>query len=162
MKKRSVFVFLAMVVISGTVLAQGEDPNVFTSADGRNTKRLMKVVNPENDKTDLYEINAIGTTTFTTSNTADGSANSYKHSQKIIMSLQVPGKPNTVQLVFFSANTDMPFAAAEESSKVNVYFPISLYTEIREKLEQSLAARKKVQVKVFQGKNGFREGTLAL
>ena len=162
MKKCLVFVFAAMAIVSVDAFAQGSDPSVLTAADGRTTKRHFKPANPENDKTDRFDISAISATTFTTSNNADGSANSYKHSQKIVVALQAAGKANAVQLVFYSVNAEMPYAAGEDKGVISVYFPISMYGEIREKLETALAGRKKVQVQVMQGKEGYREGILLL
>ena len=56
----------------------------------------------------------------------------------------------------------MPYAAEVSNNVYSIYFPVTMYSEIREKLDQAFAARKKVKVKVLQGKNGYREGTLIL
>lgn len=162
MRKNYVFVALLFAMLSADVSAQKDDPNVLVAADGRATKRFFKPSNPAEDKTDMFDVSGISGTTFTTSNTSDGSPNSYKHAQRIIVALQASGKPNTLQLVFYSPNSEMPYAAAEENTKINVYFPVSMYGEIREKIEQALNARKKVQVKVYQGKDGVREASLVL
>lgn len=126
---------------------------------------LFKVYNnPEKDQTDQFEIQALGTTTFTASNTADGSANSYRHSLQIVLGL-IPVNRNAssnFQLLFYSPHDNIQQAASYKDGTLSIYYPVSVYDDIRTKLEQALAAKKKVTVKVVQKPNGYREGTLVL
>jgi hypothetical protein len=128
--------------------------------------RQFKVYNnPTTDKNDQFEIQSLGGTTFLASNTVDGTANSYKHTLQINMSL-IPIKTTSVpaganfQLVFYSELQPVQQAATYTDGVLNIYYPISFYDGVREKLEQALLAKRKVYVKVVQKPNGYREGTL--
>ena len=129
--------------------------------DKINSKATFKTQNPKADKTDMLTVTGIGSVSFATSNTADGTSNSYYHSQRITMPLQVSSsKPINVSLIFYSSGDKIPYAATSGDEGVNVYYPISLYEEIKQRLEQSLSAKKKVQLKVTQKTDGFREAVL--
>jgi hypothetical protein len=67
---------------------------------------------------------------------------------------------SSFQLVFYSDPTGLPQAASYKEGFLNIYYPISFYDGIREKLEQAIANKKKVYVKVVQKTNGYREGSL--
>lgn len=115
------------------------------------------------DKIDLIEVTGIGTSAFSTSNTFDGTTSSYKHSLKITVGLLTSGaNKEGFQLVFYSPTELIPYAANSDAGVTYVYYPISLYDAIKLKLDQSFAAKKKVQLKVTQKKDGFREGVLVL
>jgi hypothetical protein len=129
--------------------------------DKVNSKSTFKAHNPKEDKTDMLTVTGIGSVSFATSNTSDGTSNSYYHSQRITMPLQVSYvKPVNVSLIFYSSGDKIPYAATSGDEGVNVYYPISLYEEIKQRLEQSLSAKKKVQLKVTQKTDGFREAVL--
>jgi hypothetical protein len=126
-----------------------------------NSRASFKVHNPQQDKTDMLIVTGIGSVSFATSNTSDGTSNSYYHSQRITMPLQVSSvKPVNVSLIFYSSGDKIPYAATSGDEGVNVYYPINLYEEIKQRLEQSLSAKKKVQLKVTQKTDGFREAVL--
>jgi len=163
MRKHFMLAFLSFLCFGLVVSAQNDaDLNTARNND-RLSKRMFKANNPLEDKTDMFEVTGVGGTVFTTSNTSDGTANSYKHSQKITLSLAVlNGKSNSFQLVFFSPDNEIPYSASFADGSLSIYFPISMYEEVKQKLDQSLAARKKVQLKVIQKKDGYREGTLIL
>jgi hypothetical protein len=117
----------------------------------------------EKDKIEEFEIAALGTTSFRTSNVMDGSVNSYSHSLLVQVAL-VPVSKNSVNginLVFYSPNDNISQAASYKDGYLNIYYPVALYQGLREKLEQAMAAKKKITVKTIQKKDGYREGTLA-
>ena len=102
MKKYCLLTFFALFCCSMVMIGQQDlaDPAVVVK-DGKPYKRLVKVVNPENDKTDHFDITGISGTEFTASNTADGTSGSYKHAQKITVSLTSSGsKSNSFQIIF--------------------------------------------------------------
>jgi len=137
------------------------DPNVIQTDDGRSLKRLFKIQNVTEDKTEIIDIINTSNASFSASNMADGSAASYKHSLKITLSLSTPATvKGSYQLVFYTINENIPYAAATEGGVVTVFYPMSMYDGIKQKLDQSFAAKKKVQLKVIQKTNGYREGTL--
>lgn len=115
------------------------------------------------DKTEIADITGLGSSTFSTSNTFDGTTKSYKHSLKITLELLTSaGKASNYQLVFYSPDDQQLFAANSNAGVNYIYYPLSFYEGIKLKLEQSLSAKKKIQVKVTFKKDGFREGVLVL
>ena len=116
------------------------------------------------EKNDQFEIQGFGGTTFTASNTVDGSTNSYKHSLKIVVGLVPVVKTGNTnfKLIFYSPTDNIQEAATYSDGTLNIYFPEAVYEDIKAKLEQAFAARKKVMVKVIQKPDGYREGTLVL
>jgi len=163
MKKH--FFYTLCIALAGTVSASGQESDVINSRIKPNIQRVFKVYNnPTNDKTDQFEIQGIGGTTFTASNTSDGTAESYKHSLQIVVALTPANKTgnSNYQLIFYSPNDNMQQAATYNDGILNIYYPVAVYDDIKTKLEQAFAARKKVMVKVIQKTNGYREGTLIL
>ncbi len=162
MKKHFIVTLVSVLCFSFVLTAQNDaDPNVIMNE--KPMKRMFKPKNPVEDKTDLFDVSGLGGTVFTASNKSDGTTNSYNHTQKITLSLILANsKSQNFQLVFYSREEETPYAAEETGGIVSVYFPISMYDEIKQKLDQSITARKKVQVKVIQKKDGYREGTLIL
>lgn len=165
MKKHFIFSFFAVILFSAITSAQPAetDANAVRTAEGNFIKRQFKVTNnPAQDKTDQFEITSIGSVTFTTSNTVDGTTNSYKHTQKITLQLFPAGnKTGTYLLNFYPENQNIPEAASYTDGTLNIYYPLSMLSTVKESLEKALAAKKKVFVKVTQKPNGYREGTLA-
>lgn len=124
---------------------------------------LFKVNNnPSQDQTDQFDIQGLGSTSFTVSNTADGSSNSYRHALNVVVSLIPVSKTagSNFQLHFYSPGENIQQAASYKDGVLNIYYPVALYEDIRNRLEQALAARKKVTVKVVQKPNGYREGSV--
>ncbi len=162
MKRKAILFLLIAGVFFTPVLAQQseQDPNVIQN---RTTlgKRVFKTENPAADKTDNFDVRSIGAISFAASNTADGSANSYKHALRITMNLVMADpKAGNYQLVFYSEGENVPLAVSREAGAVSIYYPASIYTDLKEKLEQALQARKKVTIKVTEKTTGFREGVL--
>lgn len=118
--------------------------------------------NPAQDQTDQFDIQGMGGSSFTVSNTADGSANSYKHALNVVLSLIPVNKTgySSFELNFYSPGENIQQAANYKDGVLHIYYPVSLYTDIRTRLEQAFAARKKVTVKVVQKPTGYREGSL--
>lgn len=125
------------------------------------SKRAFKTELPAADKMDTWEVKSVGNVSFATSNTADGTVNSYQHALRITMTLVMTDtRAGNVQLVFYSEGEPMPFAVIRNGTDVAIYYPVAVYADIKEKLEQSLAARKRVTVKVTEKTTGYREGVL--
>ena len=165
MKKYFFYISCPLLFISFAVCAQNEPASRTSTPDPVLSKRVFKVYNnPDQDKTDQVEVQGPGGITFTTSNTADGTTNSYKHSPQINLTL-IPVKngisgTNSIQLVFYSPTENIQQAASSGAGVLSIYYPLSMYDGIKEKLDQSIAAKKKIVVKVIQKTNGYREGSL--
>lgn len=163
MKKYVVLSLAGLLCLSFSSLAQktDSDPNVIQTDDGRSLKRLFKIQNVTEDKTEVIDIIGTSNASFSASNTADGSSSSYKHSLRITLSLSTPSNiKGNYQLIFYSTGESIPYAAASIDGIVAVFYPMSMYEGIKQRLDQSFAAKKKVQLKVVQKTNGYREGTL--
>ena len=162
--KKYFFCILAVTLLDIMNVSAQNETLAEGMKNGIGNQRAFKVYNnPTQDKTDQFEIQGFGGTTFTASNTADGSTNSYNHSLKVIVGL-VPNKAgnNNFQLNFYSPGENIQQAATYTDGILNIYYPVSVYDAIRSKLEQAFAAKKKVTVKVIQKPNGYREGVLVL
>ena len=150
--------------ISTLALAQKAEvdmnaPGVITDASLQ--KRAFKAAQPNEDKSETWEVTGLGQTTYTASNVMDGSVSSFQHSLRIVVGLVTPAYKNgSYQLVFYGADEKIQQAASVENGLVSLYYPVAAYESMRSRLEQALAARKKVQVKTTQKTNGYREGVL--
>jgi hypothetical protein len=172
MKKHLFFTVCAVMLVSFFAVAQTDkeltvsrevkDPGLIIPGSGPVANRTQfKVRNPSEDKTEVFDVTGTGGAVFASSNTADGTANSFKHSLRINLALIVANsKGNNFQLVFYSESENIPFAASAENGMFSVYYPMSMYESIKQKLDQYLASKKKIQLKVIQKTNGYREGTL--
>ncbi len=163
MKKMVIVILLLAGIFNNQTQAQQfeQDPNVIQSKVAMG-KRLFKTETPAADKTESLEVKAIASVSFAASNTADGSANSYKHALRITMVLQMAdAKAGNYQLVFYTPGENIPLAVEKEATGVSIYYPAAIYADVKEKLEQALLARKKVTVKVTEKTTGYREGVLS-
>lgn len=162
--KKHFFYFLCFGLFGATAaMAQQAETLVSAAAqDANKGARAFKTKTFVQDTNEQFEIQGFGGTTFITSNTVDGTYNSYKHSLQIVVGLIPVNKTGNIafQLTFYSPNDNIQQAAVYADSKVNVYFPEAVYEDIRTKLEQAFAAKKKVTLKVIQKTDGYREGTL--
>jgi hypothetical protein len=163
MKKNLACTLLIMLFFADPLMAQNSETTQNAAASRFTTRQQVpKTENPAQDKTDQFEIQGLGGTTFTASNTYDGGMNSFKHSLLVTVTLVPINKvgTNNFQIVFYSESAGIPQAASYNGGILNVYYPISFYEGIKEKLEQSIAAKKKIFVKVIQTTTGYREGSL--
>jgi hypothetical protein len=159
--KKYIFSALCGIVLCSFISTAQSTLSTQDSLPVKNMPKRVSVV--KQDKMDILDITGVSSSTFSTSNIFDGTINSYKHSLKITMSLLTSGSPKEAyQLVFYSADDQMPFVANSDAGITYVYYPISLYEAIKQKLDQSFAAKRKVQLKVTQRTDGFREGVLIL
>lgn len=117
---------------------------------------------PREDRSILVEVTGTGDMTFSVTNTASGTATnmSYSHSDKIVILLRTNSRDTSYQLVFYSADEEFKKVYSEEGAVRSIYFPMSMYADIRTKLEQSFAARKKVQLKLTFKKEEYNEAKL--
>ncbi|MGQ0738505.1 MAG: hypothetical protein ACT4OJ_05545 [Bacteroidota bacterium] len=115
---------------------------------------------PAEDKTEVVEVTGLGKAAFIVSNVADGTPESYRHSQQIIIPLQTAEKSKNYQLVFYGENDKIPYAVALKDGAVNIYYPNSLYSDIKQKLDETFLKGAKVRLKVVQKTSGFSEGVL--
>ncbi len=157
------FFYTLCIVLSGSISVSAQESETISTRIKPMGQQIFKVYNnPTQDKNDQFDIQGLGGTTFTSSNTIDGTANSYKHSLQIVVALTPVNKTGNsdFQLIFYSPNENIQQAATYKDGTLNIFYPVAVYEDIKSKLEQAFAARKKVTVKVIQKTNGYREGTL--
>ncbi len=162
---KKLFFYLLCITVSALNVSAQPTETADVSKGSAPGKMAFKVFNsPAQEKTDQFDLQGLGATTFTASNTTDGTTNSYKHSLQIVVALIPVNKTVTsnYQLNFYSTNDNIQQAATYLDGTLNIYYPVAVYDDIRTKLEQAFAAKKKVTVKVIQKPNGYREGTLVL
>ncbi len=164
MKKYSFYLlgllfFVSLSTAAQTIMTDAVTPSRADLNSGR--VYIFKPRNPSSDKTDQFDMTGMGAAVFTASNVADGTIESYKHAQKISITL-IPAnnKAGSFQLLFYPESEHIPYAATNENGEVSIYYPLNLFNAIRGLLEESFTAKKKVTVKVIQKTNGYREGTL--
>jgi hypothetical protein len=127
----------------------------------KSANRAFKTQLPSIDKVEQFTVTGMGSLLFSASNTADGSYESYNHTQRITLPLLVSSpKPIKVQVLFYGQGEKIQFASTNENDAITVYYPQSFFQEIKQRLEQSLAAKKKIVLTVTQKTTGFREATL--
>ena len=160
MRKYIFSTFCVLLVNSSFLSAQP----VLTTEDVMPVKNMSKRGNVvKEDKISVSEVTGVGSSSFSTSNIYDGTVNSYKHSLKITMALLTSGTPKeNFQLVFYSPEDKIAYVANSDAGTTYVYYPVSLYDAIKQKLDQSFANKKRVQIKVTQKTDGFREAILIL
>ena len=142
-----------------SLMVSAQETSLANSGNNPPKRLIFKAEMPTADKTELFEVTGTGGAIFSASNKSDGSPSSYDHNLKVTISLVTNKKPGTYNLVFYSGG-DIKYAATYNNSELNVYYPIEWYESITKKLEQAFAARKKVQLRVVQNTDGYREGTL--
>jgi len=144
--------------------AQNNNPGgTVYETENKNRKEGRVVFAPQHpaeDKTDVVEVTGLGKAAFIVSNVADGTPESYRHSQQIIIPLLTTEKSKNYQLVFYGENDKIPYAVELKDGAVNIYYPNSLYSDIKQKLDETFLKGGKVRLKVVRNTNGFSEGVL--
>jgi hypothetical protein len=161
MYKKIIYLALSFLLMNG-IIAQKEETIFSAKNVDNNAKLLYKSGIVTEDKAEVLSITGFGTNvSFTASNVGDGTSNSFNHIQRVSLPLLVAGgKPANVQLVFYSPGEKIPFTVVATEGAVTVYYLIDLYDDIKKRLTDAFAARKKVQLKVDLKKDGFREAVL--
>ena len=114
------------------------------------------------DKDDMIEISGINGTVFTAYNNFDGSPGSYNQMLQISIGLLpvMPGGSYNFSLIFYSPADKISQAAYYDQGVLDIFYPMAMYGEIKEKINQSIHDNKKIYVRVIQKVNGYREGSI--
>lgn len=114
------------------------------------------------DKDDMIEISGITGTVFTSYNNYDGSPASYNQLLQISIGLLpvMPGGSYNFSLIFYSPADKISQAAYYDQGVLNIFYPLAMYGDIKDKISQSLHDNKKIYVRVIQKIDGYREGSI--
>ena len=114
------------------------------------------------DKDDMIEISGITGTVFTSYNNYDGSPASYNQLLQISIGLVpvMPGGSYNFSLIFYSPADKISQAAYYDQGVLDIFYPLAMYGDIKEKISESLHDNKKIYVRVIQKINGYREGSI--
>ncbi|HMU46110.1 MAG TPA: hypothetical protein PKC72_07070 [Chitinophagaceae bacterium] len=161
MKRKFIITTGFLIMVCYALNAQKTDAAGGGGTDEKNSKLVFKSRNSTEDRELTLDILSTGNASFSVSNTSDGTVKSYEHALRITVPLTVSNKKEgSFQLVFYKDGENMPYAVNQEPGMTTIYYPLSVYDEIKQKLEQAIAAKKKVQLKVVQRTAGYREATL--
>ena len=122
-----------------------------------NTKEQYYALHPKEDKSDIIDITGLGNISFGVYNQTGGTAGSmgYTHSENIVLSLITNVKGSNYQLVFYSDKENLAKIVNQEGDLTSVYFPMSMYNDIKQKLDQAISQKKKAQLKLVQKTIGY-------
>ena len=118
---------------------------------------LFKPSRVASSQVETIEVASISQPSFSVSNVADGTAASFHHSLRVTYSLQILNTKGSFQLVFFGENDRVPYSVNIENGNTIIYMPYLAHDYFKNKLDQALTARKKVQLKISLMTTGVRE-----
>jgi hypothetical protein len=162
------FLCTAVIIITGTMAFSQNQEHTIPPEGGVTTGNEKQVIalnsrNKSADKTDNLEITGMGGIVFSAMNFPDGSSRGGKYALKISLALLTgPNKATGYQLVFAPEGSTINYSVETQNGITSINLPMSTYSAISQKLEQNIVAKKKMQLKITQNPDGFKEAILAL
>lgn len=153
------FLFLSPFIVFSQGNPNEEKQFIPESQKGAQVFKHARVLN---DQTETIEVTGLSSPTFTVSNLVDGTAESFNHKLRITYTLQTTGGKGSYQLVFFGDDEKVPYAVNAENGVTTIYMPYVVHDHLKSKLDQSLSAKKKVQLKITSLTTGVREAVWIL
>jgi hypothetical protein len=123
---------------------------------------VFKPVGNGVDNVELIDVVALGTSSFKVSNMADGTYGSYDHSLRITYPLVLAGGKTGYLLCFYGASEKIPYSVETKAGLTTIYFPVSSHDVIKARIEQTLATKKKITIKLSQLADGYREAQVGV
>ena len=163
---KTVILSMAVIFITATAFSQASETilnaNGEVKVKGKTVQtELLSSRNKGDDKTDLLDITGIGATVFTSLNFSNNVPRNVNHTYKITLAIFTgANKTSGYQLVFPPEGDAIPIAIEAQNGITSIYFPMNTYAALSQKFEQSLAAKKRIQLKIIQNPSGYREGVL--
>lgn len=121
---------------------------------------VFKPVRNGVDNIESIEIIGLGTPSFKVSNLADGTYSSYEHSLRVVYPLVLSGGKAGYAICFYGATENIPYAVETKGGATTLYFPMSTHDIIKSRIEQTIATKKKIAVKLTQQADGYREAII--
>jgi hypothetical protein len=163
----------AIIFLFGTLLFFFSSFSAFAQQPAAEDVRMEKAVTyKENmvfkpvrngvDNVELIDVVALGTSSFKVSNMADGTYGSYDHSLRITYPLVLAGGKTGYLLCFYGASEKIPYSVETKAGLTTIYFPVSTHDVIKTRIEQTLATKKKITIKLSQLADGYREAQVGV
>jgi hypothetical protein len=164
---KRILLLLSATLVTSLVFAQpGEtqegaiNKSVSLGKAQQKQNEAMNNRNKNEDKLDVLDITGLGGSVFSTMNYPTVSATATPLSLKITLSLLTGANKAAGYQLVFSPDTDKkPYAVETQNGITSVFFPIDTFEIINQKLDNAVG-KKKVQLKIIQNPNGYREGLL--
>ncbi|MFM7511506.1 MAG: hypothetical protein ACKO33_07030 [Bacteroidota bacterium] len=125
----------------------------------RKEAMLFKPVSITETTQEVIEVIGLGSPSFTVSNHADGTEGSYVHQLRVSYTLQTVGGKNGYQIIFYGVGEKIPYSVLKEDGSTFIYIPFQIHDQLKSRIEQSINARRKVQLKLLLKPSGVREAT---
>jgi hypothetical protein len=161
-KHSLVTILLALMLVPNSTWGQAQE----TYADEqrqqllrRKETMLFKPVSLAETVQEVIEVIGLGFPSFSISNYADGTEGSYAHQLRVSYPLQTVGGKTGFQIIFYGVGEKIPYSVVKEDGSTLIYFPFQVHDQLKSRIDQSLAARKKVQLKLLLKPSGLREAT---
>lgn len=155
-----ILLILALPIFSLAQIVELDNGKGLSAPAAKGDNLAFKPVRPMQSKEESWEIIGLGAPVIAVSNMADGTTKSFQHSFRVSYPLQVAGGKSNYRLIFYGEDEEIPYAVHADVSGTNIYFPYAAHDHIKNKIEQWLLARKKVQLKLTQKVEGNREAIL--
>jgi hypothetical protein len=123
----------------------------------RKEAMLFKPESPSVAIQETFDILGFGVPSFSISNQANGTEESYLHQLRVSYPLLISGGKSNVQIIFYGNGDKVPYSVVKEDAGAIVYFPLQVHDQLRTRVEQAISARRKVQLKINIKPSGFRE-----
>jgi len=121
---------------------------------------VFKPVRSGVENSETIEIVGLGTPSFKVANMADGTYGSYEHSLRVSYPLVLSGGKTGYVLCFYGTTEKIPYAVETKGSTTTLFFPFSTHDLIKGRIEQTIATKKKIAVKLTQQADGYREAVV--
>ncbi|MGB3005777.1 MAG: hypothetical protein WBC06_04680 [Chitinophagaceae bacterium] len=155
--KRTIL-FLTAILFSLISFSQKDETlsSVLASKEKTKQQEAMEMRNLKDDKTEFFDITGFNGGNFSIMNFPDGSSRGNNQSSKITFPFIV-SKGGNCQLVFNPDTEKTTYVVEQKNGMTSVFYPMATYNALINKLEQLFNAKKKVQLKITQNPNGYRQ-----
>jgi hypothetical protein len=161
--KSIVFLFSCLLIYSASAWSQTQQPaaeDVRMEKAASRGSMVFKPVRSGVDNVETIEVIGLGTPSFKASNMADGTYSSYEHSLRVGYPLVLSGGKSGYALCFYGATEKIPYAVETQGGITTFYFPFATHDLIKGRIEQTIATKKKIVVKLTQQADGYREAII--
>jgi len=162
MKLNSYLLTFLLIFLFPPFLAWGQAQETYADEQRlqqvrRKEAMLFKPESPAEAIQETFDILGFGVPSFSISNHANGTEESYLHQLRVSYPLLISGGKSNIQIIFYGIGDKVPYSVVKEDTGAIVYFPLQVHDQLRTRVEQAIASRKKVQLRINIKPSGFRE-----